>query len=150
MNDEKSIGKIAEKDDWDTEDMPRKKRTFILKRTFSEKETEILRRGNIPREMEDKWFFYMQGDMLYAHRSWTGFCIYTVKFSDGGKHLVTVNRDRRQYSCRSLKKDREALDKLLDLWTREPYDYYGEWLNETIDSINDTKLDKKRLNNSSL
>ena len=36
--------------------------------------------------MDDKWFFYLEKDWLYIHRSWTGFCIFQVRlerFEDG-------------------------------------------------------------------
>ena len=108
---------------------------FIFDRPFSDKQMQTLRRGHIPQEMEDKWFWYMEGGRLYAHRSWTGNCIYIVEFSADGHHRVTVNRDPEQYSCTSVDEDIKTLNKLLDWWTGEPYDYYHEWLSETVDAI---------------
>ena len=66
---------IATKDDWETTDMPDRHEEFILERIFTDKQMDILRHGNIPQEMEDKWFWYMEGNNLYAHRSCTGFCV---------------------------------------------------------------------------
>ena len=48
---------VAVKSDWKTAPMPDQKETFILKRSFNEKEFANLRRGNVPKEMEDKWLF---------------------------------------------------------------------------------------------
>lgn len=48
---------VAVKSDWKTAPMPDQKETFILKRSFDEKEFANLRRGNVPKEMEDKWIF---------------------------------------------------------------------------------------------
>lgn len=127
--------RIAVKDDWQTEPMPKKKATFVLKRDFTPAQKEALRRGHIPQEMEDKWFWYMEDGKLYAHRSWTGFCIYTVELRDDGNHRVTVNRDAAQYGCKSLREDEKQLNMLLDWWTRQPYDYYGEWLTETAAAL---------------
>lgn len=31
--------------------------------------------------MEDKWFSYMDENTLYAHRSWTGYCIYIIEIN---------------------------------------------------------------------
>ena len=73
--------KIATKDDWNIKEMPEKRDIFTLEREFTEEQIVALRRGNIPQEMEDKWFWYMEGDTLYAHRSWTGICVYTVEFA---------------------------------------------------------------------
>ena len=122
----------ARKSDWKTVDMPEKHDTFILHRLLTEKEVAILRMGNIPQEMEDKWFWYCEGDTLYAHRSWTGFCVYVVQMNPGGnEHQVIVNRDPEQYSCESVEEDEKALNQLLNWWTKKKYDYYHEWLEET-------------------
>ena len=127
--------KIAEKKDWNTQDMPKQRDTFTLRREFSPQQMEALRHGNIPKEMEDKWFWYMEGDTLYAHRSWTGILIYRIDFKKDNCHQVTVNRDPEQYECTSTEEDRERLNKLLNWWTRSQYDYYNEWLSETVDAM---------------
>ena len=126
---------IVTKNDWKTCDMPAGHDTFVFKRPFSDKQMQTLRMGHIPQEMEDKWFWYMEGDRLFAHRSWSGFCIYIVEFSSDGSHKVTVNRDPEQYSCTDVNEDIITLNRLFDWWTGEPYDYYNEWLSETVDAI---------------
>ena len=30
---------------------------------------------------EDKWFIYWENDTLFFHRSWTGVCVYIVRFT---------------------------------------------------------------------
>ena len=85
--------------------------------------------------MEDKWFWFMEGNTLYAHRSWTGYCIYRIDFKPDNKHVVTVNRDPEQYKCTSTAQDAEQLNELLNWWTEEKYDYYHEWLSETVDNL---------------
>ena len=127
--------KIAERNDWKTVDMPRQRETFILQRTFTPTQMAELRRGNVPQAMEDKWFWFMEGDSLFAHRSWSGFCIYRIDFKPEGKHLVTVNRDPEQYGGTDAAEDAENLNKLLDWWTRDSYDFQNEWLAETLDAI---------------
>lgn len=52
--------KIATRDDWNIKEMPEKRDTFTLERAFTEEQIVALRRGNIPQEMEDKWFWYME------------------------------------------------------------------------------------------
>ena len=128
-------GKIAEKDDWKTTEMPEEHERFILHRHFNDLQMEALRRGHIPEEMEDKWFWYMEGNTLYAHRSWTGFCIYRIDFRPDDNHLVTVSRDEEQYSWTSIEEDARKLSNLLNWWTQSTYDYYNEWLAETVDML---------------
>ena len=125
----------AVKADWKTQDMPEQCDHFVLKRHFTDEQMLALRHGNIPQEMEDKWFWYMEGDTLYAHRSWTGFCLYIMEFRPDDLHRVTVNRDPEQYKNTDLAYDAETLDKLLNWWCGAPYDYYNEWLAETVDML---------------
>ncbi len=127
--------RVARGGDWKTEPMPEKHRTFVLKRSFSDKEMNALRCGNIPQAMEDKWFWYMEGSTLLAHRSWSGYCIYQIEFREDNNHVVTVNRDPKQYKFTSIKKETETLNKLLDFWCETPYDHFNEWLSETYDAI---------------
>lgn len=122
-------------DDWKTTPMPDKHDTFTLKRTFTDQQMQILRRGHIPQEMEDKWFWYMEGDTLYAHRSWTGICIYSVKFTGKTSAVVTVNREPEQYGETSIEEDYKRLNDLLNWWTGSTYDYYSEWLSETVNTL---------------
>ena len=129
----------ARRDDWKTEPMPEQHETFVLTRPFSDAEMDALLRGNVPQAMEDKWFWYMERSTLWAHRSWTGYCIYRIDFQENGHHVVTVNRDPEQYACTSIEEDIESLNKLLDWWTRTPYDYDQEWLSETCDALEKAK-----------
>ena len=126
---------IARRGDWKTVPMPEQHESFILKRAFSEEQMKVLRRGNIPQAMEDKWFWYMEGSTLWAHRSWTGYCIYRIDFCEDNEHVVTVNRDPEQYACSDIEEDIASLNKLLNWWTQTPYDHYNEWLSETNDMI---------------
>ena len=127
--------RAARRGDWKTVDMPERHETFVLNRSFSDADMEALRRGNVPQAMEDKWFWYMEGSTLWAHRSWTGYCIYRIDFREDGNHIVSVNRDSGQYACTSIEEDTGALNRLLDWWTRTPYDHYGEWLSETCEAL---------------
>ena len=127
--------RIARREDWKTVPMPEKHETFILNRSFSREEMDALRCGNIPQAMEDKWFWYMEGPTLWAHRSWTGYCIYRIDFKENNEHLVTVNRAPEQYASAGIEEDIASLNKLLDWWVQTPYDQYHEWLSETYDAL---------------
>lgn len=126
--------KVADRTDWKIKEMPAQHDEFELEGYFPEKLMSVLRHGHIPLAMEDKWFWFMEGDTLFAHRSWTGFCIYSVEFGEKRLH-VTVNRDPEQYSETDIIKDVQRLIRLLSLWTQDEYDYYGEWLTETFYKI---------------
>ena len=126
---------MARRGDWKSKPMPAQHETFLLERTFCAGEMASLRRGHIPQDMEDKWFWYMENSTLFAHRSWTGYCIYRIDFPEDGPLRVTVNRDPEQYACTSIEEDKVSLNKLLDWWTKTPYDTYGEWLSETAEAL---------------
>lgn len=128
-------GKIAEKSDWKITEMPDEHENFILNRHFNNLQMEALRRGNIPQEMEDKWFWYMEGDTLFAHRSWTGFCIFRIDFRPDDRHFVTVSRDKEQHMFTTIEEDARRINNLLSWWSQSTYDYYGEWLAETVDLL---------------
>lgn len=71
------------------------------KRGFSAQEFARLQRGLMPEAMEDKWFIVWQDDALYCHRSWTGLCVFRLRFDrDGERYAVCealVNRDPAQH-----------------------------------------------------
>lgn len=136
---------LVKKDDWKTCEMPDQNDRFELSVHLSDKQLDILRHGHLPKEMEDKWFWYMIGDVLYAHRSWTGYCIYIANFSEKGKIKVIVNRDPEQYKCIDVNEDKESFSDLLSWWMHEPYDHYNEWLHETAKMLEKAGLTKETL-----
>lgn len=111
--------KPAAPTDWKTEPMPAQKITISLDRTFSSQEITRIRSGLIPQQMEDKWFIYWQDDALFFHRSWTGYCIYTVHFAaagDGSKMVsAEVNRDPSQYRETNDQQDAAMIAYLIDV-----------------------------------
>lgn len=100
---------------WKTQPMPTRRATLTIQRRFSPAEIRRMRQGFIPREMEDKWFLFMEEHTLYVHRSWTGFCIYEVHFStDGAVQTAWVNRDPAQYTETDNAQDERLLLALVD------------------------------------
>lgn len=93
---------IATAADWKNEPLPERHIRLIVDFGLDATESECVRKGLIPLEMEDKWFLYYAGETLHLHRSWTGFCIARVHFvPDGdGLHAVSadINRDPEQYA----------------------------------------------------
>ena len=107
--DNKNKTVAAHRNDWKTEPMPKQHDRFVLTRSFSDEEMDALRLGNVPQAMEDKWFWYMENKTLWAHRSWTGYCIYQIDFKEDNNHVVIVNRDPEQYACTSTAEDMQNL-----------------------------------------
>lgn len=111
--------KIAEPNDWKALEMPEQNTTISLGLLYNEKQLFHIKRGVIPREMEDKWFVYWKDDRLFFHRSWTGFCIYIVYFEGdkiGAKAAVAkVNRDPDQYNCTDDQYDRRMVQYLISV-----------------------------------
>ena len=70
--------------------------------------------------MDDKWFIYFAPltNQLYMHRSWTGFCIYIVKFEQtvtGWKVACAwANRNPKQYEERDSEHDAAVVQWVID------------------------------------
>lgn len=137
---------VASKKDWKTEEMPIESESIELIRTFSEADLFNLSFGNIPQQMENKWFWYVDDNKLYAHRSWTGFCIFILELNaTSNTHKVIINRNKEQYRSTSIQADLEKINSLLDYWIKPKYDFYMEWLDEILYNINKTDLVNKYL-----
>ena len=118
--------RIARARDWQREELPEKRTTIGLDRLFSEEEMEMIQRGVVPEQMEDKWFIYWEEGTLYFHRSWTGFCIYVVRFAPENRSWrmvgADVSRDPEEYKETSDEKDALLVSALVDvlLLRRDP------------------------------
>jgi hypothetical protein len=111
--------KIVKQEDWQIQPLPSKYVTLQFNLPYSLVDMKRIRRGLLPKQMEDKWFIYFKDDVLYLHRSWTGFCVYKAYFKiEGVTCLLTsadVNRDKEQYSATDDEYDRHMLSYLIDL-----------------------------------
>lgn len=85
---------------------------------FSAAELSRVRHGLVPREMEDKWFIFAEGDRLYCCRSWTGVTVYEAQIRTTGNgavlHDVFVNRDATQYKSTDPAYDASVFQFLVD------------------------------------
>ena len=109
------VDKIANRSSWKNMPLPDQRARLSVERTFPEREYNRLSRGLIPKRMEDKWFIYMEDDVLAFHRSWTGVCVYEVHF-DNQKTIkdVLVNRKDEQYQGTDDEYDEQLLMFLID------------------------------------
>lgn len=98
--------------------LPEQRIALSLERTFTEEEYELIRQGSVPEVMENKWFIFLEEDVLYFHRSWTGFCMYQVTLTkDGAQYKVVealANRDSSQHSTTDDHYDVNLLNFLID------------------------------------
>jgi hypothetical protein len=80
--------------------MPAARERIELHRRFSREEYERLVRGHIPENQDDRWFVYVEDDVVYVHRGWTGFCIFQVALTPSGDgyevKAAWANRDPEQ------------------------------------------------------
>ncbi|HEY5999597.1 MAG TPA: hypothetical protein VI078_09910 [bacterium] len=134
--------KSAKKSDWNTVELPSARVTVTLGRTFTSQEMKKIRKGVIPEQMEDKWFVYWHNNTLFFHRSWTGFCVYVVRFADTGTNWsmveADINRDPEQYTETSNKMDAGLISWLIDvLLLRQHSEYPSE---ESKDGLQPLKM----------
>src|SRR5690349_5322600 len=91
----------ATRDSWKVLPCPEKREALGFNEVYSLAEFDRIRQGFIPSDMDDRWFIFYEEPWLYAHRSWSGICVYAVRFesASGGASVAEswVNRDRSQY-----------------------------------------------------
>lgn len=105
-------------DDWAIKQLPKKRTAIDLDRVYDSDATFRIRKGYFPVAMEQKWFAWFDANVLHLHRSWTGFCIYQVKFApvEGGLRAIEaqVNRNPKQYTETNDEADRAFVVALMD------------------------------------
>ena len=76
-----------------------------------------IRLGYVPHIMEEKWFIFVEGDRLFAHRSWTGLGVYEATFApiEGGYVInsAVVTRDRSEYKGFPDEEESQILEMLI-------------------------------------
>ena len=92
----------ATRNDWERlKPLSKLRKQIPFREIYSEEEYRFIKHGLIPQVMEDKWFIFLEDDWLYLHRSWTGLCVYKLRFEKIAKgHKVSeawVNQNPKQY-----------------------------------------------------
>ena len=108
---------IATKDSWKTSPMSPSRMEIPFDLRLTHDEFNRLKHGYIPEMMEDKWFIYQENEWVYFHRSWTGYCIYQIRFVPEGSQFVCreawVTRDANQYHNHDIEEDKRILKAIL-------------------------------------
>ena len=66
--------------DWKTEPIRNPVSFKPPHRVWSSDQYVSLQQGHKPRDMDDRWFAFMEADRLFLHRSWTGIAVYEAEF----------------------------------------------------------------------
>lgn len=86
--------------DWQATPLPVQVSALAFTRSFSAADFRRLQQGVVPEAMEDRWFIVWHDDALWVHRSWTGLCMYRLRFAAAGERFVVTealaNRDPTQ------------------------------------------------------
>jgi len=109
----------ATRTSWKTLPFPAARAPIPLMREYTAAEYVQIARGLIPRDMDDRWFIYLEGETLALHRSWTGACIFLVRFAPSGDGYqiaeAWANRDPEQYRVTDVHRDVIDIARLIDL-----------------------------------
>lgn len=108
----------ATRRDWKALPLPEKRAGVPIGRAFPPDEMARIRMGVVPEAMEDRWLVFFEEGRLHFHRSWTGVCVYVVRFEErpGGAEVVSaeVNRDPSRCGGADAARDRALILYLID------------------------------------
>lgn len=80
----------AGRGDWEISPMPAGCLRLEYERVLTPAEYQKLSYGLLPADLDEKWFIFLEGDLLYLHRSWTGECSFRLCLqAEGGNFRVT-------------------------------------------------------------
>jgi hypothetical protein len=87
-------------------------------RIWSADDWQQIQRGFQARDMEQRWHVLTEGDIVYVHRSWTGYGIFAATFEpavEGARRIVHVDveRDRERYQSIGDEDDSVTLEFVL-------------------------------------
>ncbi|MFI2040099.1 hypothetical protein ACIOK4_41515 [Streptomyces bottropensis] len=77
----------------------------IPDRVWTDEDWDRIQRGYRARDMDEKWNVFVEGDVLFMHRSWTGHGVYEVSFAPAagrGRRIASavVEADGERYRSR--------------------------------------------------
>ncbi|MFE5326062.1 hypothetical protein ACFRCG_06640 [Embleya sp. NPDC056575] len=87
-------------------------------RVWTDGDWERIQRGCRARDMDEKWNVFVEGDLLFMHRSWTGHGIYEASFAPvigGGVRIISavVESDRENYRGMGDEYDRLMMELII-------------------------------------
>ncbi|MFE3200165.1 hypothetical protein [Embleya sp. NPDC059237] len=87
-------------------------------RVWTDEDWNRIQRGYRARDMDEKWNVFVEGDVLFTHRSWTGHGIYEASFAPvigGGVRITSavVESDRENYRSMGDEYDRLMMELII-------------------------------------
>ncbi|MEU8138515.1 hypothetical protein [Streptodolium elevatio] len=87
-------------------------------RTWSDQDWERIQLGYRAQSMDEKWNVFAEDELVYLHRSWTGFGVFEATFApvEGrGRRIVSavVERDQDRYASTDDERDLVVLELVL-------------------------------------
>ena len=111
------MSETASRDSWEVERLTVPQPIPAPSRVWTGEEMGAIRRGYVPWMMEEKWFIFMEGNRLFAHRSWTGLGVYEATFAptEGGYVIesAVVTGDETEYRRSSDEVESRTLEVLI-------------------------------------
>ncbi len=111
------MAKKAHRSSWNNEPLTIPEPIPAPARVWTDDEMASIRRGYVPSIMDEKWFIFMEGNHLFAHRSWTGIGVYEATFAptDGGHAIesAVVTGDETKYRRSSDEDESLTLEVLI-------------------------------------
>lgn len=120
----------AKREDWQCSAMPEQHTQLSLSLQYSNDQMARIRVGFVPSDQDEKWFLYFSDGVLHMHRSWTGFCIFQLRFRKQADAWLAdqavANRDPEQYTSTSEEEDAQLIalviaDCLLESSAPQPH-----------------------------
>lgn len=78
---------------------------------FSQEEKELLEYGDVPKQMEDKWFSYVESNVIHYLRSWTGIEIFKASLEKTENDLWCIREVQVSNNPESSGVNRSSLFK---------------------------------------
>ncbi|MGW6023386.1 hypothetical protein [Streptomyces sp. NPDC055099] len=91
--------------------------TQLPERVWTDEEWDRIRRGYRAQDMDQKWNVFVEDNVLFMHRSWTGHGVYEATFAPttGGRRIASavVEADRERYRSVGDEYDRLMLELII-------------------------------------
>ncbi|WP_191971853.1 hypothetical protein [Streptomyces luteolifulvus] len=92
--------------------------TQLPDRVWTDEDWDRIRRGYRARDMDEKWNVFVEADVVFMHRSWTGHGIYEASFAPvagGGSRIASavVEADGQRYRSMGDEYDRLMMELVI-------------------------------------
>jgi len=104
---------------------PDQRALLNFEESYTAPEFDRIKAGLTSECMEDKWIMVFESPWLFMYRSWTGGCIFGVRFESSPTGVAVVeswvSRDQKQYTGTDAEYDQQLLKFLIDALLLKKY-----------------------------